>query len=1255
VRIRYSKRFSALLSLISAVAALGFAQIRSGSIVGQVVDQSGAPVPDALITVLALETNIKSETLTNVSGQYTVPYLPPGQYTVAVARKGFVTATTSKIEVGTAQTVRADVRLDVGSVTTSVEVNASAQGLQTESAAVQNSVAERVISTIPNITHNPYYYATLQPGVAARAAANDTQTVRAFGVGQEARRQFSAISINGGLSFTNEVLLDGLSVVGATFNEANVVPNPDAVLEVRTSVNNYSAEYGRGQGVISVTTKGGSNEFHGSASDRFRNEALNANRFGNNQLRIPRAPFKVNTYAGSFGGPIKKNRLFVFVSYEGLQHSQSLDYLATIPTALERQGDFSQTLVNVSGRPTPLQLFDPFNVTQLQPDVYQRAAVPNARIPNPDPYIVKMMSNYPLPNRTPDDVYNTNNYYRRGSQDYSRNTMNSRLDDRWGRHSLYWAGGIHQGSVTGTGSWGPDNQFQSDLPSGSAGSGLGTSVTDMNFYAALGDTVVLSPTLVLDVRYGITRVNSTNQMAQYNNFDYDQFGIPKEIQAINTVPGAPPVGDWGTWTNIEATGPHLWMHTTSHDMVPSLTKIIDRWTIKVGGEYRVALSNFDSGKRGIDIGSGTSVVQPIASYSLQMINAGGTPIGTVTPEKAGYGPASMLLGAGQIGIWTSAGWVPLTLAQKYGAVYTQADWRATSRLTLNLGLRWDVQPGATDRFNQICAFDGTGTNPYGQGAVACAGTKGYSRNIYNTEWHNFGPRTGIAYRLTDSFVIRAGYALTYLPSNTGFRSTPFDWAQDSFGAFTNSNPYGTSPSGTLVGRWNSPTVNPITPAFGTDYTNPGFYGGLRLQKFDRFFPTQSAQQWNFFIEKRFGSEWLISAGYAASKGSHLLFSRIPLTDKEFIPQPVLDSWRQGYIQANGLTNPGTQQIPNPFQPVGKPLIPFNAQYGQSTITPESVAIPYPLFASNQLQKDIGWSNYNSLVVHVEHRFSKGFLASGSYTWSKSLDFSESEANAGSYMDTGDIFQDAGSWLDLRNLRNNYAASYFDIPHRAVITFLYELPFGQGRALSTSSRIINGVVGGWRTGGAATFQSGSPLAITGASTGALNKRPNRVSGVPVELPQDLQHWYDGKTTVTLPDGRKYTPCANCYLKYNPNAFQGNVVTTPNGSIVNDVYWWGTAAQRYADIRGTGINNWNLSLERSFRFKERLSMEFAAQATNAFNHTQFKPAMTMALGNQSILANSPLGLQPGQGQSSNFGTRGNATYDPRQVELRLRVSF
>jgi len=259
----------------------------------------------------------------------------------------------------------------------------SSAGLQTESATVQSVVSATVIQAIPNITHNPYYYATLQPGVVARAALNDTQSVKAFGVGQGARQQFSAISIKRRAVLHKRRATRRPQYPGRELERGAVVPNSDGILEVRTSVNNYSAEYGRGQGVISVTTKGGTNAFHGSASDRLRNEALNANTFANNQRGIARPAFKVNTYGGTIGGPIKKDRAFFFVSYEGLKHGQGIDYFATLPTALERKGDFSKTVVSVGGVPTSLKIWDPFNVVQLGPDTFQRAAVPSAIIPNP--------------------------------------------------------------------------------------------------------------------------------------------------------------------------------------------------------------------------------------------------------------------------------------------------------------------------------------------------------------------------------------------------------------------------------------------------------------------------------------------------------------------------------------------------------------------------------------------------------------------------------------------------------------------------------------------------------------------------------------------------------------------------------------------------------------------------------------------------------------------------------------------------------
>src|SRR5262249_5213761 len=270
--------------------------------------------------------------------------------------------------------------------------------------------------------------------------------------------------------------------------------------------------------------------------------------------------------------------------------------------------------------------------------------------------------------------------------------------------------------------------------------------------------------------------------------------------------------------------------------------------------------------------------------------------------------------------------------------------------------------------------------------------------------------------------------------------------------------------------------------------------------------------------------------------------------------------------------------------------------------------------------------------------------SGHYTWSKSLDFTQSETEADEFFDTGGL----QGVQNLRNYRNNYGYSLFDIPHRAVISYVYELWWRPG------NRVVNRIASGWRTGGVLTMQSGAPAQVTGATDGALNARPDRVPGVPVEVPKELQHWYDGKTTVTLPSGRQITPCNFCFLKFNSDAFRGRTVTTPDGSVVNNVYWFGNAAWTYNDLRDAGLSNLNLNLERTFRVAERYSLDFSAQFTNALNHAEFRPTINRALGSTNVRVGAA-NIQPGQGLSSDFGTRTPATFDPRQVEFQLKIRF
>ncbi|MCI0625335.1 MAG: TonB-dependent receptor [Acidobacteria bacterium] len=1245
-----AQRSFVVLVLVVLLPAFVLGQAITGTLVGTVRDSSAAVVAGAKVKVTNQNTGISYEQTSNEAGHYAFPYLPPGTYRVSVEFAGFRTALSIGNTVKVNETTRVDFRLAVGEITETIEVSSDALQLQTETSSVQNVIEERVIQTVPNINHNPFYYASLQPGVVPRASFNLTQGQNSFGIGIDGRRTFSALSINGGQAFTNDILVDGVSTQGSAWNEAAVVPNQEGIQEVRTIINNFSAEYGRAQGVISVATKSGSNELHGSVFDRLRNEALNANTFGSNARGIPRGPFKLNSFGASVGGPLIKDKAFFFVSYEGLRHNRSLDYFKTVPTDLEKAGNFSQTFANVNGVPTPIQIYHPFNVRQVEANLYQRALIPNAVIPNPDPFALKLMSFYPQPNRTPDpDIcggcFNINNYFLRVIQRFRRNSLNTRLDYRLGKHSLYGTFGISDGTIGTPRSWGQDNPFYS------RSSFIGNVLSDNNPYGSIGYIGALTPSFALEVRYGVTRINANNEADVFPDFNYSQFGISNELQALNAIPGAPPDFEPGSGLSaLNQTGSlHKRERQTNHALTGSGTKTYKRWNFKFGAESRVYLANYTDAQRNF-------LISTSSGFSREFVTATGGGAGPpITGEAAGWGPASFLLGAGHVFVPSGFG-VKLALAQKYFGLFTQNDWRATDRLTINLGLRWDLQPGPTERYNRMSSFDFSRPNPFGMpGAFFFPGNTQESRNLWDTKYGDFGPRVGLAYQPYENMVIRAGYGITYLPTNTGYFDGPFTYGADTFiSGFTDNQPFGLNPAGVLIGPYHSAQVNRIVRGTGADPRAPGLYGG-GLPRFDRQnYDNGRVQQWSLFVERKAGPNWLFSAGYAASKGDHLPYARVPLNSTQFLPRALLDSFRAGYVASNGRNNPANTQVPNPFQTAGGPLIPFTGSVGRATMSQLEVNLPYPHFGGMQLQRSIGYSRYHAFQLQVNRRFAQGLLLNAHYTWSKSLDFGLTEAQTNGFGDTGGY----DSNIDQLNYRNNYKLSLTDTPHRFVASFVYELPFGPGKAVALANPVLKGILSGWRLGGVGVLESGYPIQISGGSN-SLDNRADRIPGVPAEVPKASQRWYDGRTDVTLPSGRVIRPCAFCFLKYNPDAFSARVVTTPDGSIVPDVYWFGNAALTFNDIRGAGLNNWNLSIERTFRARERLSIELAAQFSNAFNHTLFTRSINSGLGGTlgSVdAARSPqLNLTPGQLSNQNFGTRGQSTFDLRQVELHLRVRF
>lgn len=1240
-------KFLALWGLVLVLAVTPVhAQIRSAAIAGTVLDSSGAPVPEAEVVVTEQNTNARYESRTNASGVFLVPYLPFGTYSVSVRRTGFQTITRSDLALSTAQTLRVDLTLQPGQVETSVTVRADAVSLQTEKASVENTVPRQVIEAIPNINNNPLMYATLQQGVVPRAAQVRTMAPNAFGIGTDGRRFFSAFSMNGGQAFSNDIQLDGVSVQASAWNEVAVVPNSEGIQEVKTNINNFSAEYGRAQGVVVISTKSGTNDFHGSALYRLRNEALNGNTWENNARGIARQPFKVNQFGGTFGGPVLvpnlyngKDKTFFFFSYEGLRHNRAVDFLRTVPTELERNGNFSQTRVlDANGNLAPVAIFDPYNVVAVGENRFQRVAFPNAIIPvqRQHPAMAAWIKEYPLPNRPPDDPRGFNNFFNRDTRTFTRDNVNMRFDHRQGNaHSFYGTYGINRGLITTPYGWGAGNRnfTQSGF--------LGRFNGDDNFYSSIGDTWVISPTLVFDIRQGLTRVRARNEVERFDDIDYSRYGVPATFAPANAFPGAiPEVSGMGPWSQLNQPA-YLAKNErqTNWHTVGSLTKVWGRLTIKAGGEYRTYLSNF------IDARGSFWLDMSGALTSGNIIAADGSNQVAPTPEIAGYGPAAWFLGAGRLRAGENG--VRLALAAKYAATFVQTDWRATNRLTLNLGLRWDVQPGPTERYNRMSSFVRDARNPFGTaGALHFPGVNGADRNLWQTQWRDFGPRLGLAYRLRDDVVIRAGYGMTYLPMNTGYFGGPFVYGAQGYFPTTFSDPFGLTPRGAIIGDFAQSTV--LIPALGNDANDPRQYGvaGQRME-YDNYLNSRF-QQWNFFVEKRFGGNWIASAGYTGTRGQRLPYGRFPLNNLGTLPDAVHAEWRAGYIASNG-TDPSLQQVRNPWQPASGALLPFQGNIGRATISRRELALPYPHFLPQELQVSQGFSNYHALMLQVNRQFSNGLLLNAHYTWSKALEWTQSEAHTNGFGDTiGYIIGDN----DFRNWRNNLRYSAQDTPHRVVVTGVYQLPFGQGRRFGLGGGVANAILGGWQIGSVFTANSGFPLLLGGNNTqNNTNGRAMINPGVPLVLPAELQGWYDGNRTITLPSGRTFRPGAFRYLRYNPDAFRGQTVRVANGQERLDLFWWGDAAPNYGVLRSDGRWNINLSLQKSFTLKERVQMQFSAEATNLANNVQWEPGQwTMSGGGLN-----PSGPLVGLGTNQNFGTRGAATFDPRQVEFRLRLVF
>jgi outer membrane receptor protein involved in Fe transport len=1034
------------------------AQGERANVTGTITDASGATIPDAAVAIRNTATNVTTRSTTNNAGLYYLTNLQPGEYEINITKQGFRPARVAALRLTVGLTATVPVTLEVGTVTEAVEVTATAVQLEAQTSGLGKVVEQRRVVELPLLGRNPLALAATAPGVLPTSGQR--------GTGQDIVGVSTTSQINGGLAQQNGVLIDGGESRGTTESgNAYTVPL-EAVGEFKVETSTYSAEFGRAAGgIVNVATKSGTNQLHGVAYEFLRNDHLNANSWQNNRNRVPKGLFQRNEFGAGAGGKIIKDRTFWFAIYEGTRQGSPDQALLTVPTALQRQGDFSQTF-DRTGR---LNTIYDYTTTRTNPTGgFIRDPFPGNRIPSTrvHPISARVVPFWGESNRPGEGASLVNNYFRVGKSITNSDSWFGRIDHILSdRHRLYGRyGGRELKSSTQV-------ALNPAFPPRSLSSNPANS-------ALISLTSTFSPTMIGEGRISYTRLQFDSRPLS-EGFDVGSLGFSNAVTRNILFPQFPQVSiqTYAQGAGLAVTGaapnefdqlggvgrnlnPQDTWHAQYH-----ATIIKTRHKIKAGADHQlIKLNAFNS-------------QQSAGQYIFDRVYSQG-PDPTVTALNSGHGFASFLLGVPQDGAITITR--PLFLYQRYWGAYIQDDWRVTDKLTLNLGFRYEYTTPYAEKFGQIGYIDFDAVDPV-------AGTKGTFKLIepggYQSDPNrkNFSPRLGIAYQLNSKTVIRTGAAVFYA-SYLGVNAAATDFGNGSFLS-----------NALFLGQ---PNTLPSTPPVGGSWSNP-FAGGIivpdrntnfagqNVRADVRYRPNASMGNWSFSIQRMLSSNTLFEVAYVGSKTSHLYWNR---------------QRNQNDPSLMRLGSQLLQPVPNPF--FGK--IRTGALSGP-TISARQALRPYPQFLDLLIFRDpYGDLSYQSWYMRLEKQYSNGMTLSASFTGSKTI------ANT----------MQSNTWVvgpsnSLYNARYNRGIEANDIPQRLVLSYLYDLPFGKGRKfLNDANSVVQKIAGGWQVSSITVLQKGRPVMITAPDTTSLfnfsstNGRANRLKD-PV-LPSDQQsltRWFD----------------------------------------------------------------------------------------------------------------------------------------------------
>lgn len=1176
--------------LLCAVALPLFPQEFRATITGRVTDPTDAAVGGAVIVVKNVDTNESAATNADVRGNYTVPFLRPGNYTVTVEAPGFKKVSREGLTLNVGQTAMVNINLEVGAVAEQVTVTAETPILETAKADRGTVIDNRRVTELPLNARNPFMLSQLVAGVNYNGNAIYQ---RPFDNGA-----IADWSINGSRNRQNEFLLDGApNNAQAGGNNLAYVPPVDSVQEFKIQTNSFDAQYGKtGGGIVNVTLKSGTNELHGTVYEFMRRRWLDANSFQNNARRVERANHYLDQYGGLLSGPVMipkvwngRNRTFFMVNYEGYREGTPNPINASVPSPEFLNGDFSK-LRTAQG--DLIRIYDPETGREVNGQWVRTPFPGNVIPPNRiNPIAQRILSFYPKPNTTsPSLDYSRGNLFispNIATDDFYNFTV--KIDQNIGsNHRFFFRHASNDRTETRTtngimrapGEDGP-------LP-----------LKRVNDAYVVDWVSNFSPTLIFNIRPSFARYIEGSRGDGNRGFDITSLGFPKSLQDQLPISGFFGRYEFSDYLSL---GRYFsFNYTNTVALHPTLTWIKGSHSMKYGVDMRWIQYNVQNSGNVFQLTFNRGFTQ-------QQYNRG--------DQLSGNSIASALLGVpsgGQVSYNVFPSWITA-----YYAPYFQDDWKVSRRLTLNYGLRWDLNMPVYERYNQMTrGFDASVVNPVNamidrarfpntpelRGAIQFAGVNGLPRRASGIDWNNWQPRIGAAYQTSEKAVLRGGFGVYYLnPSNNWHQSANFSLSTP----LVNSLDEGRTPIPNLI---NNPYPQVLTPPGAS--TGATSLLGRGLTVFDSRFRVPRSHQFSFGIQYELPWRSVVDVSYVGNR-SYGLQSFADESRRQLNVISLENRSRCNLLEGG---NPlfCDERVPNPFQGIE----PFRGttSFAAPVLSRTDLLRPYPHFGDIwDVGRNEGRLWYNSMQVTYETRNWRGLNLNVAYTLAKTVE--------------RQIFTDVA-----RNMQANTLAAN-DRPHRLVLSSVYELPFGRNKAIGGGARgWLNRIIGGWQTTAMFIYQSGTPW----------------------DLPGGVRYLHEAKLENidwSAPLVRGVRPCV---AKYNDNgtitpqtfsrtAGCGIDISTYNFLILPR-YAPRETPDRDGRLRLHTVPQLDCSITKMTQITERVRVQFRAEAFNATNTYMFYRAN---------FSNNP--------EDSNFGAlvKSNVSFNdtnfPRQIQLGLKLIF